>query len=64
MDNEQEKCCALCEYAERTVGEEMICLHRGPIAPTERCRKFRYDPFKRTPPKRVKLPTDTGLSGF
>lgn len=42
-----------CEYcAHGTVLEDgrVLCVKRGVVAP-EGCRKFRYDPCKRVPPR-------------
>lgn len=61
MSNDITKCCALCEYAENTVGEDMICLKKGPVHAEYHCRKFRYDPFKRVPPSKAPLKFETEL---
>ena len=31
--------------------EMMLCAKKGIVQPCDDCRKFRYDPFKRVPPK-------------
>lgn len=48
--------CAYCQYATRDdniiKNREMICKKRGGVMPIDyHCRAFRYDPFKRVPPR-------------
>lgn len=62
MNKDIIKCCRLCEYAQDTVDEEMICYKRGPVSPDYCCRKFRYDPFKRVPPQNASLKLDTEIN--
>lgn len=62
MNNDIVKCCRLCEFAQDTVGDEMICYKRGPVSADNSCRKFRYDPFKRVPPKGASLKLDTEIN--
>jgi hypothetical protein len=45
-----EKRCEYCAWADATIGRDMLCYHHGPTKPSNRCRRFKYDPFKRTPP--------------
>lgn len=61
MNKDIVKACSLCEFAECTVSEEMICLKRGPVSADHCCRKFRYDPFKRIPPAKKKLSFETEI---
>ena len=41
--------CEYCAWADRSPREAMLCYYRGPVASDYRCRKFRYDPYKRIP---------------
>ena len=61
MNNDTVKSCSVCEFAEETIGEDMICLKRGPVSADHCCRKFKYDLFKRVPPAKSTLNTDTEL---
>lgn len=42
--------CEYCEYA-RIICDDanVLCSHRGVVAKEYRCRRFSYDPLKRTP---------------
>lgn len=45
---------ARCDYCERgtPLGEnKVLCIKKGVMSPDSSCRKFRYDPLKRTPPR-------------
>lgn len=46
-----EKSCTYCQFG--TMPEEgvVLCSKRGMLSPYRKCRKFRYDPTKRVPPK-------------
>ena len=50
-----------CLYCETGVvspdGNSVLCVKKGVMMPDSFCRKFRYDPLKRTP-ETVKLNTD------
>ena len=61
MNNDIVKCCSLCEFAQETIGEEMICYKHGPVSADHCCRKFRYDPFKRIPPQNTALKLNTEI---
>ncbi|MBQ1351331.1 MAG: hypothetical protein IIY71_01255 [Oscillospiraceae bacterium] len=56
-----EPCCSYC--ARGTAAEEghILCAKRGIVSPHDRCRSFRYDPLRRTPPPPARLKTE-GLS--
>ncbi len=43
--------CDYCRYSTKLDGELMLCAKKGIVIPTDDCRKFRYDPFKRVPAK-------------
>lgn len=50
--------CSYCEKGSRISETEVICVKRGIVSSNHACRKFSYDPLKRTPPAPVKLKTD------
>ena len=43
--------CGYCRFAAEAEPGLVICRKRGIRPESEHCRKFRYDPLKRTPPK-------------
>lgn len=44
--------CTYCQYGTKLNEEEYLCVKRGVVCISSVCRKFRYDPCKRIPPKR------------
>ena len=46
-----ERNCAYCAFAGKISEDQVICLKCGIVPSTHRCRRFRYDPLKRVPPK-------------
>ncbi|MBS7227615.1 MAG: hypothetical protein PUJ93_05850 [Oscillospiraceae bacterium] len=46
-----EKRCAYCECGSVINDTEVVCSRRGIVNATEHCRRFRYDPLKRVPPR-------------
>ena len=51
-DDKIEKFCKYCENAETlTDPDKMLCSRHGVVEASHICRKFRYDPLKRVPPK-------------
>ncbi|MBE6903010.1 MAG: hypothetical protein E7480_00170 [Ruminococcaceae bacterium] len=47
-----EKCCAVCQRATLLINSEKImCKKKGVVEADYKCRKFKYDPFKREPKK-------------
>lgn len=54
---EIEPCCAFCEHG-RTApdGKTVLCIKKGIVLPDGHCRKYRYDPLRREPKPRPKLP--------
>jgi hypothetical protein len=46
-----EQSCLHCRFGTRLDEERMLCAKKGIVMRTDDCRKFRYDPFKRIPPK-------------
>jgi len=43
--------CTCCEFGTVLNEEEILCSKRGIVPADKGCRKFRYDPCKRTPVK-------------
>lgn len=43
--------CQYCAYSAGLEDNRMLCAKRGLISACSGCRKFRYDPCKRIPPK-------------
>lgn len=41
--------CGYCKHGCKLNEEKIACLKKGVMAPEGQCRKFRYDPLKRTP---------------
>jgi hypothetical protein len=46
-----ERCCAYCQFGGKADEDTIVCAKKGLRAPDSKCRKFRYDPIKRIPPK-------------
>ena len=46
-----ERSCHHCRYGTRMNEEMMLCAKKGIVPHCDDCRKFRYAPFKRVPPK-------------
>lgn len=49
--------CAYCQRCTALDDEQVLCTKRGVVAADFKCRKFRYDPCKRIPPKMKALDT-------
>ncbi len=49
--------CAYCAKGSMINDREVICSRKGVVAMEYHCGRFRYDPFKRVPPRPVKLQT-------
>ena len=49
--------CAYCQHGQQVNEREVACLKKGIVAVEGHCRAFRYDPLKRTPPRRAELDT-------
>lgn len=43
--------CQHCAYSARLDENQMLCTKRGVVSMYYECRKFKYDPCKRIPPK-------------
>ena len=41
--------CLYCEFGTALSDEEILCVKRGVVPADKACRKFRYDPCKRSP---------------
>lgn len=48
-----EKRCAYCERGALLDETSVLCKKKGIVSAGDQCRAFRYDPFKRTPPKPI-----------
>ncbi|HCO62396.1 MAG TPA: hypothetical protein DIT49_02945 [Clostridiales bacterium] len=46
-----EPCCGYCQHAAPLEESTVICVKRGVVSAHEHCRRFRYDPLRRTPPR-------------
>lgn len=45
--------CAYCKRGTPLDEEQVICIRRGIVSPAGSCRRFKYDPLKRVPPRPV-----------
>ncbi len=50
--------CTYCQYFTTLDEEQGLCMKKGIVAPDGKCRKFRYDPCKRIPPRPKPLDVD------
>ncbi len=46
-----EKACMYCSHCTALDEDTVLCCKKGLKAPTDKCRKFEYDPCKRVPSK-------------
>lgn len=46
-----EQSCDYCIHGTPMADGQMLCTKRGVVTGETACRRFRYDPFKRIPPK-------------
>lgn len=46
-----ERSCAYCIYSTKLESDCVLCIKHGVVPIDKNCRKFRYDPCKRIPPK-------------
>lgn len=46
-----EKSCIYCVHGTQIDNEQILCIKKGVVPLTGKCRKFYYDPCKRIPPK-------------
>jgi hypothetical protein len=52
FNKDNPKLCAYCAWADKTAGEKMLCYYNGPVAADYKCRRYKYDPYKRNPSRR------------
>ena len=45
------KSCADCAHGTKIDEGQVLCVKKGVVTETGKCRKFSYDPCKRIPPK-------------
>ena len=50
-----ERYCAYCAFAGKISEDQMICQKCGVVPASHQCRRFRYDPLKRVPPRPAAL---------
>ncbi len=43
--------CSYCQYGTSICEQQVLCVKRGVVSIYDSCRKFRYNPLKRIPPK-------------
>ena len=43
--------CSYCQWGTAMDETEVLCIKKGVVPTDSKCRKFRYDPCKRVPPK-------------
>ena len=55
MQEEEERSCRLCEYAQEVCDEYIICKKKGRITKKDVCRSYSYDIMKKTPAKPVQF---------
>ncbi len=55
-----EPACAYCRHSSPIDDEAVICVKKGVVAPWGRCRRFSYDPLKRSP-EAPRKPSAAGL---
>lgn len=41
--------CEICEHSKTDENQNLTCHIKGTVLPTDKCRRFRYDPLKREP---------------
>ncbi len=46
-----ERSCLYCAHGAKLDEDAVLCTKRGVVSPTIKCRKFKYEPYKRVPPK-------------
>ena len=49
--------CLYCAHGSAISEREVVCRRKGVVAAEFHCTRFKYDPFKRVPPRPVKLET-------
>ncbi len=51
FEKNMEPRCAYCQWASPLDEEQLMCAKKGIVTSAGSCRRFRYDPLKRIPPK-------------
>ena len=46
-----ERSCTYCAYGTKIDDEQVLCIKKGVVPLSGKCRKFEYDPCKRIPAK-------------
>ncbi len=46
-----ERSCLYCSFGTKLDEDSVLCTKRGVVNPDIKCRKFRYEPYKRIPSK-------------
>ena len=46
-----DRSCAYCIYGTHLENDQILCAKKGIRSIDDKCRKFKYDPCKRIPPK-------------
>ncbi len=44
-------CCIYCQRGVRLGEDKVMCLKKGIVTAAGQCRRFKYDPLKRVPPR-------------
>lgn len=57
-----QRACTYCIHSTKFNDEQFLCVKKGVVNAAKPCRKFRYDPCKRVPPK-AKAPDFSQYSG-
>ena len=55
FSKEIEPRCAYCQRGAKLSDDKVMCLKKGIVSPAGQCRRFKYDPLKRVPPKPLVL---------
>lgn len=56
--------CAYCALSRPLDEDNVLCRKKGPMAVTESCRAFRYDPLRRVPTKPAALKRTYSAADF
>lgn len=54
-----EPCCIYCSRSRQVNEDEVLCIKHGIVSANYKCRKYKYDPTKRTPPEPAVFSTDS-----
>lgn len=49
FNKDNQKICAYCAWGDKFSDGMILCYYYGPTRADQKCRKYRYDPYKRTP---------------